>query len=502
MIDAHTIDLDPIMITLLLLAQIPEVLAPVDATARAGLADWSVPGLSIAVVRDDHVLLARGYGVKKLGEKATVDENTVFGIGSCTKAFTSALIAGLVGEKKLTFDDRVVDHLPWFAVQDPWVTRTVTVRDLLSHRSGIGQLLNAELLWYGSDLGREEILRRLRHETPLAEFRNGFSYSNFAFLAAGEVAAKLSGQSWDTAVAQRIFTPAGMNASNSSVRALAKLKNVAAPHEEIDGKLETVPWRSIDNMGAGGSINSTAVDMARWVRLQLGNGKIDGKQVIDAAALIETRTPQTVVRISEAHRRLHPGTHFRSYDMGWGSFDYAGRKLDWHAGGVDGMNALVALIPEEKMGLAVLMNRGDVELHFVLAFTAFDALLGRPQHPWNELYLKEKADRVARTKKDEQEAEAARVKNTQPSHALAEYAGKYSSTMFGEVVVEATKSGLYLKMNRSFEGPLEHFHYDTFRAVWRDRYLGKSPVSFSTDSAGKVTTLRLEDLLGTAVFSR
>ncbi len=241
-------------------------LASLDAFIETAMKDWSVPGLGLAVVRDGEVLLARGYGVRAKGKTDAVDADTVFAIGSSSKAFTAACIGLLVDQKKVDWDDPVTKHLPGFALHDAYVTRDLTVRDLLTHRSGLAR---ADQLWYGSGFDRAEILRRLREVEPSWGFRARFGYQNIMFLAAGELYAAVAGESWDDCVAKRFFAPLGMARSTTSVDPLPGVENVATPHEEIEGEVVAVPWFDLDNVAPAGSINSSAREMASWVQLQL-----------------------------------------------------------------------------------------------------------------------------------------------------------------------------------------------------------------------------------------
>lgn len=253
-----------------------------DQYITEAMRSWEVPGLAIAIVKDDRVLLAKGYGVRKLGDPAPVNEHTLFAIGSASKAFTAASIAMLVDEGKLKWDDPVTNYLPGFQLFDPYATRELTVRDLLCHRSGLER---ADLLWYGSAFGREEILRRIRYLKPSWSFRSRFGYQNIMFLAAGQIIPAITGKSWDDFVKERLFAPLGMSSSNTSVRDLARSDNSATPHAKIEGKVEPIAWRNIDNVAPAGSINSSAADMAQWIRLNLNWGKFNDKQLISSGAI-------------------------------------------------------------------------------------------------------------------------------------------------------------------------------------------------------------------------
>ena len=347
-----------------------------DDYVNKALREWEVPGLAIAIIKDDRIVLAKGYGVRKLGDPTPVNERTLFAIGSSSKAFTAAAIAMLVDEGKLKWDDPVTKYLPGFELYDPYVTRELTVRDLLSHRSGLER---GDFLWYGTEYDRDEILRRARYLKPTWSLRSTFGYQNLMFLAAGQLIAKVSGKSWDDFIRQRMFTPLSMTASSTSIRDLKNADNVSSPHAKIEDKVEVIPWRNIDNIAPAGSINSSVVDMAQWVRLQLAQGEYQKQHLLSSGAAKEMHTSQTVIRLEPPLSLFYPEAHFLNYGLGWFLQDYRGRKVVEHGGAIDGMRAQVAMIPEEKLGLVILTNMGGTILPLPLMYRIFDAYLGAPQ---------------------------------------------------------------------------------------------------------------------------
>jgi CubicO group peptidase (beta-lactamase class C family) len=459
-----------------------------DEYVQKAMQDWEVPGLAIAIVKDDKVVLAKGYGVREIGKETPVDEHTLFAIGSSTKAFTTAALGMLADEGKLSWDDPVTKYLPWFQLFDPWVTRELTIRDLVTHRSGLER---ADLLWYGSSLSRDEILRRIRYLEPTWSFRSTFGYQNIMFLAAGQVVAAVSGMSWDDFVKQRIFTPLGMTMSNTSVTALKKAEDVATPHAKIEGVVQTVSWRNIDNIGPAGAINSNVLDMAQWLRLQLGEGNYQGKQLLSSAVVDEMHTPQIVIPRGGFPANLIPETHFSTYGLGWFLDDYRGRKIVYHGGNIDGMSVLVAMIPEENLGLVVLTNMNGSFLPSLLMYKIFDAYLGAPARDLSALTLPTFKTIETQAQSAEQKMEASRVMGTKPSLLLEEYAGIYTDKLYGDAKVTLENGKLVLQYGPALIGGLEHWHYDTFRATWRDRLLGKSLVTFTFDAAGKADGLKV-----------
>src|SRR5687768_5158455 len=342
---------------------VPAGIRSFDAYVAKAMKDWKVPGMAIAIVRNDSVVFAKGYGVRKLGEPTPVDPRTVFAIGSASKAFTAAAVAMLVDDGKMKWDAPVTSYLPGFQMYDPYVTRELTVRDALSHRSGLAR---GDLMWYGTAFDRSEILRRVRHLEPSWSFRSNFGYQNIMYLAAGQASAAAAGRDWDTLIQERIFAPLGMRNSYTSVRALASLPNVAQPYAEIDGGVSFVPYANIDNIGPAGSINSNVLDVAQWVRLQLGAGKFAGKQLISSGNVAQMHTPHTIIRNEPPWSLYFPEAHLMAYGMGWFLNDYKGRLAVHHGGNIDGMSSLVAMLPEEKMGAVVLTNMNGSMLPSVM----------------------------------------------------------------------------------------------------------------------------------------
>jgi CubicO group peptidase (beta-lactamase class C family) len=458
-----------------------------DDYVNKAIKDWEVPGVAIAVVKNDAVLYAKGYGVRKLGDPTPVDEKTLFAIGSASKAFTAASLAMLVDEGKVRWDDPVTKHLPNFQLFDPYVTRELTVRDVLSHRSGLER---GDLLWYGSAYDRDEIIRRVRYLKPGWSFRSRFGYQNIMFLTAGQIVPKVSGKSWDDFVRERIFAPLAMTSTNTSVTALKNSDNVATPHDKFDGKVQPIAWRNIDNIGPAGSINSNAVDMAQWVRLHLGAGKYKNERLLSSGAVKEMQMPQTVIRLEGAAEKINPETHFMNYGLGWFLQDYRGRKVVQHGGNIDGMSALVAMMPEENLGLVILSNMDGTPLPTALMYRIFDAFIQAPPRDWGADILKIVKAQEALNKAAEKKREESRVKGTSPSLALAKYAGTYTNEMYGDAKV-TDESGKLVFRYGAFTGDLDHWHFDTFQSTMREHNLGKGFVTFTLNAEGKVDEVKL-----------
>ena len=462
-----------------------------DEYVANAMKEWEVPGLAIAIVKDDRIVFAKGYGVRELGGTAAVDDHTLFAIGSSSKAFTAAALAMLVDEGKIKWDDPVTKYLPGFQLFDPYSTRELTVRDLVTHRSGLER---GDLLWYASPYDRNEVLRRVRFLKPSWSLRARYGYQNIMFLAAGQIQPSVLGKEWDDVVRERIFVPLGMNKSNTSIRKFAGIDNVASPHSKIDDKLQKVAWRNIDNIGPAGSINSNVTDMAQWLRMHLGGGMYEKKKVLSAASVKEMQTPQTIIRIEGQNERLYPEAHFLNYGLGWFLSDFRGRKLVEHGGAIDGMRSAVGMLPEEKLGVVILTNRGGSVLPHVLMYRVFDAYLNVAKRDWSAEILKKIKVLEDQAKAAEKKVEDERVKGTSPSLALEKYAGTYQNEMYGETKFVLKDGKLTSEFGPNFNGDLEHWHYDTFRVVWRDRMEGKGFVVFKLNAKAKPETVTIDGL--------
>ncbi len=460
-----------------------------DAYVAKSMQEFRVPGTALAIVRNDSVLLLKGYGVRTLGDPAPVDSKTIFAIGSSSKAFTATSIAMMVDDAKMRWEDPVTKFLPSFQLWDSYATRDLTLRDALSHRSGLSR---GDLSWYGSEYDRNEVLRRVRYNKPSWGFRGQFGYQNVMYLAAGQSLAAASGMTWDDFVKRRIFAPLGMTASNTSVKALAGQANVAQPHAIVDDTVRVIPWRDIDNIAPAGSINSNVEEMAHWVRFQLGDGKFEGTQLVSAGTLRETRMPNTPIRLEGLGGKISGGAHLQSYGMGWFTQDFRGRFLVQHGGNIDGMSAMVAFMPEEHLGVVVLTNMNGTLLRDALMYRAFDQLLSDAPSDWSGDFKKVIDEVLKQGKETEERLEKARVAGTSPTLALEKYAGRYLDSLYGDVVVSLDGGKLRIARGPTFHGTLEHWNYDAFRVTWDARTLGKTMMRFEVGSDGKVVALHTE----------
>src|SRR3954463_2786210 len=352
----------------------------IDAVVQRAMTAFDVPGISLAIVKDGKVVVARGYGVRALGEPAAVDAQTLFGIASNTKAFTATALGLLVEEGKIRWDAPMIDYVPWFQLSDPYVTREMTVRDLLVHRSGLGLGAGDLLWWPASTYDRKEIMRRLRYIPLATSFRSAYAYDNVLYLVAGEIIEAVSGTTWEDFVATRILARVGMTTSNVRHSDAARGGNVATPHARVDGTVRPIAPFDSDNTNPAGGINSNAIDMAKWMIVQLGEGKLaDGTALIQPATARQLTTIVTPIPVGAGApelRELRP--NFNGYGLGFGLRDYRGRKLVTHTGGLPGYVSKVAMLPELNLGIAVLTNQESGAAFESIVDHILDAYLGAP----------------------------------------------------------------------------------------------------------------------------
>ncbi len=460
-----------------------------DAYIERARRAWEVPGLAIAIVRNDSVVFARGYGVREHGRDAPVDEHTLFAIASTTKAMTVAALGMLVDEGKLDWDDPVRRHLPHFELADPYVTRHVTIRDLLTHRVGVAREDN---VWIAAPVDRSELVHRVRYLEQERGFRQGYGYNNLMYVVAGEVVAAVAGESWDEFVARRIFEPLGMRRTTSRFEELEKRDNVASSHVRSGGRIIVMKRRNYDALGPAGSVWSSAWEMAQWLRLHLNGGVFEGRRLLAPETLEEMHTPQVVMRMDSTTRRMFPTQNFSAYGLGWRIHDYHGRKVVQHTGSVNYTRTQVGMIPSEGIGVVVMANLSSSALQTALMYRVFDLLLGLPDRDWSAEYLAlEERSAVAAAGRGAP-VKAAGAEARGPSLPLADYAGTYSDPLYGEISVVSEGGRLVLRYSPDYMADLEHWHFDTFRARWRTPGFGTAFVTFGLDARGRVRTLDLE----------
>lgn len=463
-------------------AQRPD-LAAFDAWIARGVADWQVPGLAVAVVKDDSVVFARGYGVRQLGRPDPVDAHTLFAIGSTTKAMTALSLLMLQDEGKVRLEDPVLRHLPGLQLHDPVMTRELMVRDLLTHHTG---LPGSDLLWSGGDYSTTEIIRRMRWLRPVGSFRSVYNYQNVQYAMAGEAIRAASGMPWEAFVTKRIFEPLGMRETVALLGETAGRPNVAVPHLRLDDTVRVIANRPVDPVAAAGSVWSSVSDMARWMRFVLDSGRVGGRRLVSEQGFREWLSPSVVVPQSQFYPTAQlTRPHQVNYALGWFLQDYRGMSMAMHTGSIDGMIAIIGLVPDRRLGVYVLANLDHAELRHAILYRAMDLYAGEPRRDWSQEFLKLYGGLEAAGRAAEARERAARVTGTRPSLDLTRYAGTYSDSLYGDVVVTHQDGRLRLAFGKGFVGWLSHWHYDTFEVTWDDRRAGKDRATFTLDAAGR-----------------
>lgn len=479
--------------------------AELDRYFQKALSDWNVPGMGIAIVTGDSIIFAKGYGVKDINTKEPADANTLFAVASNTKSFTASAIGILVDQGKIGWDDKVVDHLPWFQLYDPYVTANMTIRDILSHRSGLATF-SGDLLWYGTTHSAEEVVRRARYLKPVYGFRSNFGYSNIMYLTAGLIIEKVTEQTWSDYIKTQFLMPLQMNSTVTTIEDLDRKKgNVAEPHTTFKDKNIRIDYLNWDNIAPAGALLSSANDMAKWIQLQLNHGKLGDKQIISDKALNEMWYPQIMNPVSPFSRELWPTTHFKGYGLGWTIMDYYGKKVISHSGGYDGMISYTAFIPEADMGLVVLTNKNS-SLYLPMMYTILDACIGQNAKDqngvnkasgkdWSAYFLEREARGKERQEKMKIEKEQNRAADTKPSADLSKYTGTYKSKLYGDATVELREGSLYLQFipTPMFHSKLTHWQYDTFTIEFPEvPSLPQGTVNFVLNADGDVEQMRVD----------
>jgi CubicO group peptidase (beta-lactamase class C family) len=471
-----------------------------------------VPGMAIAIVEDGKITLAKGYGVKKLGASDPVDADTIFPNGSTGKAFTVAALGILVDQGKIGWDDKVVDHMPWFAMYDPWVTREMTIRDLLVHRSGLGLGEGDLLMVPRTNLSRKESVRRLRYLKPATSFRSSYAYDNVLYMAAGQLIEDVTGQTWEEFVKEHVLRAAGMAHSTSDSPSRFATADRAWPHARLNGPFRGLGDQAVlnerDELGRNaapaGGLAVSANDMARWMEIQLAHGKLpEGGRLFSDAVSAEMWKPVVLMPNPPLPAPLTPATPmFNTYALGWDVQDYKGAKIVSHTGAVFGFQSAVVLIPERNVGFTILINSEDGEIIRGLMNELLDHYLERPTQDWPAAWRAFKQDRQAKAVAALKVATAAPAK-IGPSLPIARYAGDYVDPWYGPISIrdDGGKLRIDFKQTPRMTGTLEHWQYDSFRTVWDDKAIEPAYVTFALDADGKIDRITMQAVSPLVDFS-
>jgi len=482
----------------------PMTPAQIDVLVNQAMQAFHVPGISVGIVKDGKLIFARGYGVRTVGSNDPVDADTVFAIGSNTKAFTTAALSILVDEGKLHWEDKVIDLLPGFQLMDPWVTREFTVRDLLTHRSGLGLGAGDLMFVPETDFSRAEVIHALRYLKPVTSFRSEFAYDNLLYMVAGELIPAVTGQSWEHFVDTRLIGPLGMTGCASGPEALPASVKLASPHSLIDGVVRTVKPLDLKVAAPAGAIHCNISGMARWVSTQLAGGKMpDGGQLFSAARHEEMWTPQTLIPIG-GPRAAMTRTHFEAYALGWGLNDFYGYERVSHNGGVLGMVTHVSLMPELGLGVVVLTNQEDPGPLMTIADQILESYATSERHDWVAL-TKAYLDQAAASLLASEAQQTPKVAEVQPDAATrATYVGAYADAWRGVATVSESDGALRLTFSRTkgLTGKMVAVGPELFIVNWDDRALhADAYVRFRRDYAGAPESFTMHAVSATTDFS-
>ena len=459
--------------------------------ARAEIEKWKVPGVAVGMVLDGELVFAEGFGYRNLEKKLPVDSDTLFAIGSCTKAFTATAVGILVDRGQLSWQDRVVHHLPDFRLKDDLATLRMTPEDLLCHRSGLGR---HDLIWYLTDFSREDLIRRFRHLEPSQDFRTRFQYNNLMYMTAGHLVGVTAGTGWEDFMRQNLFAPLGMKHTNLSVTAMQQDPNHASGYDlDKDKNVIWLPHKNIDIIGPAGSINSSVTEMSHWMIMNLNQGKYGDQQIITAQNLAHIQRPH-IFAAPARHQELTDSI----YGLGWDVATYRGEPFLAHNGGIDGFISRVLLLPDQKAGVAILTNQSDggYQTTLTMSYRFIDLLPKKEAIDWSGRLTA----RAEEAKKGEEPPEKP-VPGTRPSHALTDYAGLYRDPGYGDIAVHVVDQRLKLTYFQ-YTTPLEHWHFDTFSTTTSP--IDDTKIHFTTNGKGEIgkLSLILDPSVEAVVFER
>ena len=478
-----------------------------------------VPGMAVTIVENGQVTLAHGYGVRRLNTNERVDADTIFQLGSVGKAFTSAALAVLVDRGEIAWDDPVIDHIPYFQMYDPWVTREMTVRDLLVHRSGLGLGAGDLMFVPRSSRSREDTVRALRHIRPATSFRSDYAYDNVLYAVAGQLVEEVSGKTWERFMREDVLVPAGMRTATSDRVERRRTRNRAWPHGRRDGPMQGMGTQEMmddsgraefdpelgANAAPAGGVAASANDLGRWIAIQLAHGATpEGGRLFSEAQSREMWTPRVHVPFGQAPPPVADSTpQFNSYALGWMERDYQGHRLIMHTGAVFGAQSILILIPERNVGFAIAINSEDGEAALGIAYELLDHYLGRPYYDWGaawRTFVQQRDQHAVAALQQQQDSPAP----SQPSLPLERYAGRYQDAWYGPMTITRAADGklaMDFTLTPGMTGELTHFQYDTFRVDFRDRLIEPAYVTFALNADGAVDRITMRAVSPLADFS-
>lgn len=479
--------------------------ADLDAYVARAMKAFEVPGMAVAIVKDGKVVVAKGYGVRRLGEAAAIDADTLFGIGSNTKAFTTAALATLVDAGKITWDDHVYERLSGFQMYDPYVSHEMTIRDLLCHRSGMGLGEGDLLFWPNTTFTREDVIYRLRFMKPATSFRSHYAYDNLLYIAAGQIIPAVTGKSWEDYIRERILQPLGMTRTTLSNAGFKPGDNVAWPHSRLGGKLQSIPFVGLDNAAPAGAINSSVNEMTKWLFLQLARGKFPDRaaRLFSEKQSAEMWSAQTILGTDVPPQMAALKPNFAAYGLGWGLRDYHGRKLVSHSGGVAGTVTRVMLVPDENLGVVILTNAEEGGAFESVLFHILDHYFSVTGNDWITAF---KAVQDADLKEAEEftrKRGADRATDSKPGLPLERYAGTYKDAWYGTATMRFEGGKLVFALDHTPKavGDVEHWQFETFKVHWRDQVMEDAFLTFTLTPSGAIDHFTVQAVSPLADFS-
>jgi CubicO group peptidase (beta-lactamase class C family) len=477
--------------------------AQIESVVQRTIKAFDVPGIAVGIIKDGKLVHAKGYGVRSLQTEVKMNENTLFGVASNSKAFTTAALGMLADEDKLKWDDPVIDYIPEFRLYNPYVTSVFSIRDLVTHRSGLGLGAGDLMFWPdSSDFSVKDIIRNLRYLKPVSGFRTKYDYDNLMYIVAGEIIARVSGVSWEEFVEVRIMKPLQMDNSAASYERLKDKSNVIDPHAPLDGKVGVIKRDWSPTANAAGGIYTNVVDLSKWLIMHMNDGKYGpglSQTLISESAHDQMWTPQTIIPVNMRNRSVAGrayNTHFNSYGLGWFISDVKGYKQVGHSGGLAGTVTLVTLIPELKLGIIVLTNQQSGAAFNAVTNSIKDSYLGIKGNDWVKIYqdivAQDKAEAEHILAEVRQKVEAGQ--RVVQAELMTSVLGTYVDPWFGEVIIEKNGIGMNLRSKRSprLKGELLHYKGNTFVVKWKDRSFDADAfVMFQQDGEGAISGMKM-----------
>jgi len=478
----------------------------IEASINKAMSTFQVPGVAVAIIKDNKVVMSKGFGVIEYGKKAKITPDTLFGIASNTKAMTAAILASLIDEGKLKWKTKVIDIIPEFQMPDAYVTREFTILDLLSHNSGLGLGAGDLMIWPHTTLNNQDVIKGLKYLPQVSSFRSEFAYDNLMYVIAGEIIQKVTGMAWQDVIQQKIFTPLGMKNTRAKYSLISKNnKNVARAHVPLDGKLNVVGGNFLEKFSSAGSVASSVNDMTYWLKAQLNNGKFGNE---DARLFSKKQSramwqARTLLPVSDSATKQDK-THFSAYGLGWFLKDYHGVKLIHHSGGILGMVSKVVLVPEKNLAMVILTNQQSGYAFNAIYQQILNEYLSLEKKDWVDFYNKKLQSRKQKEKDRLVKAQSNVNKDSKPSLLLKDYAQTYSDNWYGDIHITYKNNKLNMQFGHTSElkGVLEHYQYNTFIVRWDDRTLEADAfVNFNLNEDGSINFVTMKAVSYATDFS-